>query len=380
MIETAEQYYLESEKISASRILGLGVTRTGYGRPTKLLPVVETGHPIPDHAAVQATLHTLALADAAQATDTVVVLLSGGASSNWIAPAPGLELSEKQAAIRALLRSGALVDEVNTVRKHLSSIKGGRLVARAKPAHVLTLAISDIFGNESLVLGSGPTVPDSSTLADARDIITRYRVELPLPISRALNDPANETPKPGDPTFSNTEFRMVARPIHAFRAVEAVARAAGYEYEFLGDQITGEAREIAAHHAALAREFAVAGRRAVIVSGGELTVSIRGSGRGGPNQEYVLALLSQLEGTTNIAALAADTSGTDGGEGSLGDPAGAYLDDTSDSRARALGLDPAAFLANNDSTGFFTRIGDLLNTGPTFTNVNDFRAIVVNPP
>ncbi len=377
MTEVAERHYLDSG-IPSARIHGVAVTRHGYGRPTQVVPVVEAGHPVPDAAGLAAAERALALADAASADDLVLVLLSGGASSNWIAPATGLDLGEKQAVTRALLKSGASIGEINTVRKHLSRLKGGRLAARAAPARIVTLAISDVPGDDPAVIGSGPTVPDPSTLADARAIVARYRLDVPPAVGRALADPKNESPKPGNAAFARSEFRLVARPADAFQAAAAAVEAAGYACVFLGDRVEGEAREVAAAHAAAARKLAAAGRRAVILSGGELTVTIRGSGRGGPNQEYALALAPALEGTRGIAALAGDTDGTDGGAGRADDPAGAFVDGTSAARARALGLDPAAFLAENDSTAFFAQLGDLLTPGPTFTNVNDFRAILVD--
>jgi hydroxypyruvate reductase len=377
MTEIAERHYLDNAG-PPGRIEGIAVTRHGYGRPTRIVPVVEAGHPVPDAAGLAAAERTLALADGARASDLVLVLLSGGASANWIAPAAGLTLAEKQAVTRALLKSGASIGEINTVRKHLSRIKGGRLAARAAPARVVTLAISDVPGDDPAVIGSGPTVADPSTLADARAILARHRLDLPPAVERALVDPSNETPKPGDPAFAGSEFRLVARPADAFRAAEAEVRAGGYECVFLGDRLEGEARAVAAEHAKRARELAAAGRRAAILSGGELTVTIRGNGRGGPNQEYALALALALDGMPGIAALAGDTDGTDGGAGRADDPAGAFVDGTTAARARALGLDPAAFLADNDSTGFFTRLGDLLTPGPTWTNVNDFRAILVD--
>jgi glycerate 2-kinase len=377
MTEVAERHYLDAG-VPSGRVHGVAVTRHGYGRPTQVVPVVEAGHPVPDAAGLAAAERTHALADAAGADDLVLVLLSGGASANWIAPAPGLDLAEKQAVTRALLKSGASIGEINTVRKHLSRLKGGRLAARAAPARVVTLAISDVPGDDPAVIGSGPTVPDPSTLADARAIVARYRLDLPPAVERALADPKNESPKPGNAAFARSEYRLVARPADAFRAVAAAVEAAGFEPVSLGDRLEGEAREIAVAHAAEARRLAAAGRRAVILSGGELTVTIRGGGRGGPNQEYALALALALDGAQGIAALAGDTDGTDGGAGRADDPAGAFVDGSTASRARALGLDPAAFLAENDSTAFFARLGDLLTPGPTFTNVNDFRAILVD--
>src|SRR5271169_3026 len=378
MTEIAERYYVP--RLPLERLAGLAVTRHGYGRPTCHVPVIEAGHPVPDKAGVSATKRTLALADAVDGNDLVLVLLSGGASANWIAPAAGLTLEEKQAVTRALLKSGAAIGEINTVRKHLSRIKGGRLAKRAQPAKIVTLAISDVPGDDPAVIGSGPTVPDPTMLADAREIVRRYRLELPEAAARVLNDPVNETPKPGDAAFTISDYRIVARPADALRAAAERAAAAGYECVTLGGRLQGEAREIAAEHARLARELSSQGRRVVVLSGGELTVTLRGTGRGGPNQEYALALALNLEGAPGIAALAADTDGTDGGSGRPDDPAGAFVDASTLARARSAGLDPAAFLADNNSTGFFNGIGDLFRPGPTFTNVTDFRAIVVDRP
>jgi hydroxypyruvate reductase len=380
MAEVAERHYREVYGLGADRLGGLAVARHGYGRPTQFVRMVEAGHPVPDQAGLAAAAQTLKLADAATADDLVLVLMSGGASANWIAPAGGIALAEKQAVTRALLRSGAHIGEINTVRKHLSHIKGGRLAARAYPARLLTLAISDVPGDDPAVIGSGPTVPDPTTLADARAVVAKFRLDLPEAVAKALNDLANESPKPGDAAFAGSEFRLIARPVDALRAAEALAREAGYECLVLGDQLEGEAREVARAQAERALKLQAEGRKTLILSGGELTVTMRGKGRGGPNQEYALALAAALDGAKGIAALAADTDGTDGGGGDASDPAGAYVDSTTLARARALGQDPAAFLADNDSTGFFTGLGDLVNPGPTYTNVNDFRAILVDRP
>jgi glycerate 2-kinase len=377
MTEVAEAAYSD---LAAERLTGIAVARQGYGRPTHIIPVIEAGHPIPTAAGLEAAERALELADGTGPDDLVLVLLSGGASANWIAPAQGLTLADKQAVTRALLRSGANIGEINAVRKHLSRIKGGRLARRAQHARVVTLAISDVPGDDPAVIGSGPTVPDPTTLADARAIVARYRLDLPDVVTRALANPDNESPKPHDPVFARTEFKLIARPADAFRAAEREARKLGYEPIMVGDRIEGEARDVATEHAAHARALQKEGRRAVILSGGELTVTIRGKGRGGPNQEYALALAMALDGAPGIAALAGDTDGTDGGAGSADDPAGAVIDQTTLSRARSLGLVPAHFLADNDSTGFFSRLGDLVETGPTWTNVNDFRAIVVDRP
>ena len=380
MTEIAEQHYLDALGWPAEKLTGLAVTRRGYGRPTRVVPVIEAGHPVPDQAGLDATEQTLRLADAAGEHDLVLVLLSGGASANWIAPAEGLTLADKQTVTRALLACGATIGEINTVRKHLSRIKGGRLALRAHPARVVTLAISDVPGDDPAIIGSGPTVPDPSTLADTNAIIARYRLDVPAAAAQLLADPHKESPKPGAPALTDVAYIIVAEPRRAFQAVEAELAANGDEAMFLGDQIEGEAREIAQRHAGLALALQRDGRRAVIVSGGELTVTVRGQGRGGPNQEYALALALALAGKPGIQALAADTDGTDGGAGNPDDPAGAMIDETTLSRAYQLGLDPAVFLAENDATGFFKHLRDLLITGPTCTNINDFRAILVDRP
>jgi len=380
MAEVAEQVYLDRKGLAPERLTGIAVARHGYGRPTRVVDMVEAGHPIPDAAGLAAAERALEYADAADTDDLVLVLMSGGASANWIAPAAGITFPDKQAVTRALLRSGAHIGEINTVRKHLSRIKGGRLARHAFPAKVATIAISDVPGDDAAVIGSGPTVPDPSTLAEARAIVAKYRLAVPEAVTRALADPANESPKPGDKAFDGATFTLAARPADALAAAEAAARAAGYEVISLGDRVEGEARDVAAAHAQRARALREQGKRAVIMSGGELTVTLRGQGRGGPNQEYALALAIGLAGMTGVAGIAGDTDGTDGGTGNSTDPAGAYVDGGTVIRAEKIGLDPAAFLADNDSTEFFTRLGDLLQPGPTYTNVNDFRAIVVDTP
>lgn len=380
MAEVAERHYLDECGVPADRIGGLAVTRHGYGRPTRRVRVIEAGHPVPDAAGLAATVETLDLADSAGVEDLVVVLISGGASANWIAPVAGLSLADKQAVTRALLACGASIVEINTVRKHLSRIKGGRLAERAHPARLVAIGISDVPGDDPAVIGSGPTVPDRTTLADARAIVARHQLELPQPVTRALADPANETPKPDDAVFATTSFVLATRPAEVFRTVEDAVRAAGYDCILLGTAIEGEAREFAIAQARLARDLQAQGRRAVILSGGELTVTMRGKGRGGPNQEYALALAIALAGAKGVAALAGDTDGTDGGSGRPEDPAGAFIDATTLARAGRLGLDPAVFLNDNNSTEFFEKLGDLLTPGPTLTNVNDFRAIRVDSP
>lgn len=378
MAEVAEQHYLVKLALAHDRLAGIAVTRHGYGRPTRAIETIEAGHPVPDRAGIAATERVIALADGAAVDDLVLVLLSGGASANWVAPVAGVSLEDKRALTRALLASGATIGEINTVRKHLSRIKGGRLAARVAPARLLTLAISDVPGDDPSVIGSGPTVPDPSTLADASAILARRHVTPPTAIAAALTDPANETPKPGADVFAHAEFQIIARPRDAMAAAAAAVKSAGFEPILLGADLEGEARAVAADHAERARTLARDGRRVALISGGELTVTIRGRGRGGPNQEYVLALALALSGAPGIAAVAADSDGTDGGAGKADDPAGAFIDPTTLSRAERLGLDPARFLADNDSTAFFERLGNLLAPGPTCTNVNDIRVVLVD--
>jgi len=377
MAEVAEAHYLD-RGFPKERLTGIAVSRHGYGRPLRVVEMIEAGHPVPDQAGLDAAARALAYADSASENDLVLVLMSGGASANWIAPVQGLSLESKQAVTRALLRSGASIGEINTVRKHLSRIKGGRLARHAWPAKLMTIGISDVPGDDPAVIGSGPTVPDPTTLADARAIVARYKLDLPDAVVAALHDPANESPKPDDAAFRATQYQLAARPLDAFKAAEAKIRAAGMDCIFLGDRIEGEAREVAAAQARLARDLKADGKRAVILSGGELTVTIRGNGRGGPNQEFALALATELDGVSGIAALAGDTDGTDGGAGSADDPAGAYVDGATAGRGTELGVDAARCLADNNSTAFFAAVGDLVSPGPTFTNVNDFRAIMVD--
>lgn len=379
MTPAAEAHYLDTQKVDPSRISGVAVARHGYGAPTRLIPMIEAGHPVPDASSLEAAQRALALAHGAGADDLVVVLLSGGGSANWIAPAGGLTLAEKQAITRAMLRSGANIDEINTVRKRLSLIKGGRLALAAYPAPVLTLAVSDVPGDEPSIIASGPTVADASRNADARAVIAKYGIALPPSAMRLLDDPAMETPKPGDPRLARAAFQIIARPKAAIDAAAEACAALGYEPISLGADLEGEASTVAAEQAARALALKAQGRRAALISGGELTVTIRGQGRGGPNQEYALALALALNGASGIAAVSGDTDGTDGGGGAPTDPAGAMIDATTLARSKAAGLDAAVMLADNDSTGFFERIGDLLNPGPTLTNVNDCRVILIDP-
>ncbi|MDZ5450114.1 glycerate kinase type-2 family protein [Labrys sp. ZIDIC5] len=376
MAEIAEAHYT-ALGIPADRIDGVAVARHGYGRPLKTLPMIEAGHPVPDQGSIDGAERALALAAAAGEDDLVLVLLSGGASANWVAPAGALTLDDKRAITRHLLRSGAAIGEINVLRKRLSRIKGGRLAQAAYPARLLTLAVSDVPGDDPAVIGSGPTVPDPVGNAQALAIAERFNT--PLGAAKALfEDAGNETPKPGDAVFAKSEFRIVVTPSDMIAAATRLAEQHGYEPVVLGANVEGEARQVAADQARQARALKAAGRRAALISGGELTVTITGKGRGGPNQEFSLALALALDGETGISALAADTDGTDGGGGLATDPAGAIVDETTLARARAAGIDPAAYLADNDSTGFFEAIGDLVAPGPTFTNVNDLRVILVD--
>src|SRR5256884_3705951 len=380
MAVAAERHYLDRLGLEPERLIGIATTRHGHGLPTQQIRVIEAGHPVPDEAGLKAADETLRLAAEATADDLLLVLLSGGGSANWIAPADGVSFAQKQQVNRALLRSGAPIGEMNIVRKHLSRIKGGRLArAGQRAAEIVTLAISDVPHDDPSAIASGPTVPDPSTLADARALVARYNLTVDDAIRRALEDPGNESCKPGDAAFAHAQFEMIAKPKASLDAAIKVAKDAGYEVIGLGADLEGEARDVAADHARLALKARSEGKRIAILSGGELTVTVRGNGRGGPNQEYALALADLLKDSPGIVALAADTDGADGGAGSATDPAGAVIDQTTFAKMKSLGLSPAAYLANNDATAFFSATGDLLLTGPTLTNVNDVRVILVDP-
>jgi hydroxypyruvate reductase len=380
LASAAERHYLDTLGLAPERLTGLATTRHGHGVPTRRIRVIEAGHPVPDEAGLKAADETLRLAAEATADDLLLVLLSGGGSANWIAPADGVSFAQKQQVNRALLRSGAPIGEMNIVRKHLSRIKGGRLArAGQRAAEIVTLAISDVPHDDPSAIASGPTVPDPSTLADARALVARYNLTIDDAVRRALEDPRNESCKPGDGAFARAQFEMIAKPKASLDAAIKVAKDAGYEVIGLGADLEGEARDVAADHARLALKAQSEGKRMAILSGGELTVTVRGNGRGGPNQEYALALADLLKDSPGIVALAADTDGADGGAGSANDPAGAVIDQTTFAKMKSLGLDPATYLANNDATAFFAATGDLLLTGPTLTNVNDVRVILVDP-
>jgi glycerate 2-kinase len=379
MAVAAERHYLDRLGLEPERLIGIATTRHGHGLPTRRIKVVEAGHPVPDEAGLKAADDTLKLAAQATEDDLLLVLITGGGSANWIAPAEGVSFAQKQQVNRALLRSGAPIGEMNIVRKHLSRIKGGRLARAGQRAEIVTLAISDVPHDDPSAIASGPTVPDPTTLADARALVAKYNLAIDDAVRRALDDPRNESCKPGDPAFARSQFEMIAKPKASLEAAIKVARDAGYQVIDLGADLEGEARDIAADHARLALKARSEGTRLAILSGGELTVTVRGNGRGGPNQEYALALADLLKDTSGIVALAADTDGADGGAGSATDPAGAVIDHTTFAKMKSLGLDAAAYLANNDATAFFSATGDLLLTGPTLTNVNDIRVILVDP-
>src|SRR5579871_3104441 len=379
MAAAAEHHYLDALKLDPAQLSGIATTRHGHGVPTRRVKVIEAGHPMPDEAGLKGAAETLQLAETAQPDDLLLVLLSGGGSANWIAPVEGITFEQKQKLTRALLRSGAPIGEVNTVRKHLSRIKGGRLARAGRRASaILTLAVSDVPHDDPSAIASGPTVPDPTTLADARAIVAKYKLEIDDAIRKALENPANESCKPGDPAFARARFELIARPRQSLDAASRLAKDSGYETIGLGADLEGEAREVAADQARMALAARAQGKRIAILSGGELTVTVRGNGRGGPNQEYALALAELLKDTPDIAALAGDTDGADGGAGSASDPAGALIDAATFAKMKASRLDPHAYLANNDATAFFTATGDLLQTGPTLTNVNDIRVVLVD--
>lgn len=361
-------------------IAGLVVTPYGHGAPTSRIEVVEASHPVPDAAGRDGARRLLESVKGLTADDLVLCLMSGGASALLGLPAPGLALADKQAVNKALLRSGATIHQMNCVRKHLSAIKGGRLAAAAAPARVVTLAISDVPGDDPSVIGSGPTVADPTTRADALRILRDFAIDAPASVLAWLEDPASETPKPGDPRLANGETAILVTPRDSLAAAAAVARKAGVTPVILGDTIEGEARDVALVHAAIAREIAghddLAAKPAVILSGGETTVTLRGEGgSGGRNQEFLLALAVALDGAPGIHALAADSDGIDG----FSPAAGAVIGPDSLARARAAGRDARDDLARQDSGGFFTALGDVIVTGPTRTNVNDIRAILIAP-
>jgi glycerate 2-kinase len=356
---------------------GTVVTRYGHAVPTRLIEVIEASHPVPDANSERGARRLLERVQGLEAGDLVIALMSGGASALLAAPAPRLSLDDKQAMNRALLSCGANIGEMNTVRKHLSGIKGGRLAAAAAPAQVVTLAISDVPGDDPAVIGSGPTVPDPTTFADARALLQRYGI-IPSPaVTARLREDLDETPKAS--SLPHSDFRLIATPMMALRAAADLARTMGLTPLILGDALEGEAREVGIVHAGIARSIRVHGEPikapAVLLSGGETTVTIGSNavGSGGRNTTFLLGLALALGGAAGIWGIAGDTDGIDG----MDDVAGAILAPDTLSRVRAKGLDPRAMLATHDSHGFFDAAGDAIRIGPTLTNVNDFRAILI---
>lgn len=367
------------EKAWQGEISGLVVTRYEHGADCRKIEVVEAAHPVPDDAGERVARRVLEMVSGLSESDRVIFLLSGGGSSLLALPAEGISLQDKQAINKALLRSGATIGEMNCVRKHLSAIKGGRLAKACWPASVYTYAISDVPGDEATVIASGPTVADPTTSAEALAILARYGIDIPAHVRIWLQDPRSETVKPGDPVLSRSHFQLIARPQQSLDATAERARAAGYTPLILGD-LEGESREVAKVHAGIVRQIVQYGQPiqppCVILSGGETTVTVRGNGRGGRNAEFLLSLTESLKGLPGVYALAGDTDGIDGSE----DNAGALMTPDSYARAAQLGLNARDELENNDGYGYFAALDSLIVTGPTRTNVNDFRAILIEKP
>lgn len=355
---------------------GLVVTRYGHGADCRKIEVVEAAHPVPDDAGERVARRVLELVSNLSEADKVIFLLSGGGSSLLALPAAGISLKDKQAVNKALLKSGASIGEMNCVRKHLSAIKGGRLAKASWPASVYTYAISDVPGDEATVIASGPTVADPTTSAEALAILARYSIDIPANVRAWLQNPASETVKPGDACLARSHFQLIARPQQSLDAAAAKARAAGFPVLILGD-LEGESREVAKVHAGIAKQVRLHGQPikapCVILSGGETTVTVRGNGRGGRNAEFLLSLTDSLKGLPGVYALAGDTDGIDGSE----DNAGAIMTPDSYARAHDLGLSSSDELDNNNGYGYFAALDQLIVTGPTRTNVNDFRAILI---
>ncbi len=356
---------------------GVVVTRYGYEVACDRVEIVLAAHPVPDEAGREAARRILEMAENATQDDLVIALMSGGGSALLTAPAEGITFEEKQEVNRQLLRCGADIGEMNTLRKHVSAIKGGRLAAAAHPARVLSILISDVPGDDPAVIGSGPTVPDPTTFADAMRVVEKYGLKLPASVMKHLEAAESETPKPGDDIFDGNELIFAAKPDKSIAAAADVARSAGFTVVDLGDRVEGEAGDVGRAHAEMALACKAGNGKAaapcVILSGGETTVTMTGNGRGGRNTEYLLGVAEKLDGADGIYAVACDTDGVDGSE----DNAGAFVDPTTVARAAESGLSVTDALAGNDAYSLFENIGDLLVTGPTYTNVNDFRAVVV---
>jgi glycerate 2-kinase len=365
------------ERAWGAPVEGLIVTRYGHAVPCANIEIVEAAHPVPDEAGTNATRGMLDMMRGLTEDDLVVALVSGGGSALLSLPAPGITEEEKRAVNRALLACGAPISEMNCVRKHLSAIKGGRLAAAAFPARVMSLVISDVPGDDLAAVASGPTVADPTTFAEARAIIAKYGISVPETVARHLAAAADETPKPGSPQLSRAQATLIASPQLSLEAAAETALNAGITPLILGDAIEGEAREVGFVMAGIARQVRRFGQPlpapCVLISGGETTVTVRGPGAGGRNVEFLMALALKLNGAPGIHALAADTDGVDGAR----EVAGAFIAPDTLPRARALGIDPWDALEKNDGHGFFGALNDQIVTGPTLTNVNDFRAILV---
>ncbi|MDE4603273.1 glycerate kinase [Sinorhizobium meliloti] len=365
------------ESVWEGPLSGVVVTRYGFGAHCKDIEVLEASHPLPDEGGLKASKRLLAAVSGLTGDDLVVALICGGGSALLPAPPPALSLEDEIAVNRALLASGAPISAMNAVRKHVSLIKGGRLAAAAHPARVVSLVVSDIPGDDAALVASGPTIADAASREDALKIVERYRLALPEKVMRWLASAAADAPRPSDPRFARNEVRLIASAGVSLEAAASRARAAGIEAVILSDAIEGEARDVGLVHAAIARETALRGRPfpkpALLLSGGETTVTVRGEGRGGRNSEFLLSLALGIDGIGGISALAADTDGIDGSE----DNAGAFADHTTIARLLARRLDAAALLHKNDSWAAFDALGDLFKPGPTGTNVNDFRAVLI---
>jgi len=357
---------------------GLVVTRYGYEVPCARIEIAQAAHPVPDEAGIMASRRIAQMVSALSEDDLVIALISGGGSALLAAPAPGLRLDDLRAVNAALLASGAAIGEMNCVRRHISALQGGRLGALCHPARVVTLLISDVPGDDPRDIASGPTVADASTCADALAIIDRYRMDVPPAVRRHLESGAGETVKPGDPRLARSELHMITAPQLALEAAARVARDAGIAVHILGDSLEGEARDLGKAMAGIARQVALRGQPfeapCVLLSGGETTVTVRGNGRGGRNVEFLLSLAVALDGLPGVHAIAGDTDGVDGAE----EIAGAHVAPDTLARAWAAGVNPRASLDANDAHTFFSGLGDSVVTGPTLTNVNDFRAILVD--
>ncbi len=351
---------------------GLVITRYDFSLPCDRVDIVEASHPVPDQAGLDAAREMLHRLEGLTEDDLVICLISGGGSALLTLPADGIAFADKQAVNAMLLRCGATISEINTIRKHMSAIKGGRLARACAPAKLVSLIISDVPGDDPSVVASGPTVPDKSTFADVAKIVAKYDLDLPASVKRHFEAAEDESPGPDDPAFDGNEVKVIAAARQSLDAAAEAAKAAGTTPIVLGDDLEGEAREVGQDHA---RQALAQGEPCVILSGGETTVTISGAGKGGRNTEFLMGVLLGLNGAAHIHAIACDTDGIDGSE----DNAGAYIGPDTLARSAAAGLDPEAFLANNDAYSFFQALDDLIITGPTYTNVNDFRAILVLP-